>query len=237
MDWPGRLSAVLFLPGCNFRCPYCHNSDLVLKGNALPDWPLIPIIERLRNLKGWVEGVCITGGEPTLHAELPDIFAALKSAGFRTKLDTNGTNPGMLARLIKEELMDYVAMDVKAPLNPHLYSRCTGAFAPIRKIEKSIAILMGSKIPYHFRTTVVPKLHSPEEILHLAAQLYGARSFKLQNFNPGNTLDPAFQNEIPFEPEVFKELQLMCSAVISGKPCDLPDSLLEIKSWAKYQRV
>ncbi len=198
---------MLFLPGCNFRCPYCHNADLALGGLGLSTWPLSVILARLKQLRGWIDGVCVTGGEPTLQAGLPSILAVLREHGFRTKLDTNGSNPDMLRRLLNDGLVDYVAMDVKAPLNMFAYSQCTGGLAPLRAVEESIGILIKSNVSHQFRTTVVPRLHTIEDILRLAEQLRGAMDYRLQNFNPGRTLDPSFQNEPPYEHATFRELE------------------------------
>lgn len=231
IDWPGRLTAVLFLPGCNFRCPYCHNADLALGGLGLPTWPLSSISERLKQLRGWVDGVCITGGEPTLHSCLPEIFALLKNQGLKTKLDTNGSNPEMLEGLIDEGLVDYVAMDVKAPLNKFAYAQCTGVVPPLDKIRESIHILMKKDIHHQFRTTILPKLHSIEDILRLAEQLRGAMGYKLQNFNPGNTLDPAFENEPPYDHTTFCELQRRSQNIVSlsGLPLAMAGRGLEAR--------
>jgi len=231
IDWPGRLTAVLFLPGCNFRCPYCHNADLVLGGHGLPTWHLSSILERLKQLRGWVDGVCISGGEPTLQSYLPEIFALLKNQGLKTKLDTNGSNPEMLEGLMDEGLVDYVAMDVKAPLNRFAYAQCTGVIPRLENIRKSIHILMKGNIPYQLRTTILPRLHSIEDILRLAEQLRGAMDYKLQNFNPGRTLDRSFQDESPYDYTTFCELQRRSQNIVSlsGLPLAVAGRGLEVR--------
>lgn len=215
VDWPGRLTAVLFLPGCNFRCPYCHNADLALGGRGLPTWPFPSILECLKELSGWVDGVCITGGEPTLHSYLPELFTVFKRQGFKTKLDTNGSNPEMLERLINESLVDYVAMDVKAPLNRFSYAECTGVVPPLENIQKSMNVLIKGDIPYQFRTTILPKLHTIHDVLRLAEQLRGAMDYRLHNFNPGRTLDPSFENESPYDHTTFRELERRARDIVS----------------------
>ncbi|MFH1148167.1 MAG: anaerobic ribonucleoside-triphosphate reductase activating protein [Pseudomonadota bacterium] len=215
VDWPGRLCAVLFLPGCNFRCPYCHNPDLATGGRSLPAWRFSSILKRLGELKGWVESVCITGGEATIHNFLPDLLFELKDKGFQTKLDTNGSNPKVLEYLFQKSLIDFVAMDVKAPLSEPLYGRCTGVIPPLAEIKESIELIMEEGTAYQFRTTIVPRLLGIEDVLNLAGQLRGAKDYKLQNFNPGATLDPAFQNEPPYEYSTFRELQRRCLDIIS----------------------
>lgn len=205
----------MFLPGCNFRCPYCHNPDLATGGRNLPAWDFSSILKRLGKLKDWVEAVCITGGEPTIHNFLPDLLFDLKNQGFRTKLDTNGSNPRVLENLFKKGLVDFVAMDVKAPLSEPLYERCAGVKPPLAEIKESIEIIMAEGVSYQFRTTIVPRLLGIEDVLSLAKQLRGAKDYKLQNFNPGTTLDPAFQNEIPFEYSTFRELRRRSLDIIS----------------------
>lgn len=184
-------------------------------GQELPDWPFSSVLERLKQLSGWVDGVCVTGGEPTLHSSLHEILAMLQRQGFKTKLDTNGSNPEMLEKLIGEGLVNYVAMDVKAPLNTFSYARCTDVVPPLDNIQKSINILIKGDIPYQFRTTILPKLHSRDDVLRLAEQLRGAMSYKLQNFNPGTTLDPSFQNESPYDHHTFRELQRRVRDIVS----------------------
>ena len=127
IDWPDKICAVLFLPICNFRCPYCHNHGLILRPEEYEtlSWPFIR--ERFQTLRGWLDGVCVSGGEPTLHPDLPDLLAAIKALGFPVKLDTNGTRPKVLHFLVDEKLVDFVAMDVKAPAGSRtLQSLCRG---------------------------------------------------------------------------------------------------------------
>ncbi len=186
-----------------------------MRGQELPTWSLASIVTRLKELRGWVDSVCITGGEPTLHSHLPEILGRLKKRGLKTKLDTNGSNPEMLERLIGEGLVDYVAMDVKAPLNGFSYAQCTGVVPSLENIQKSINILVKGPIPYQFRTTILPELHTVDDVLRLAEQLRGAMDYRLQNFNPGNTLNPSFQNESPYDYKTFRELQRRARDIVS----------------------
>lgn len=181
----------------------------------MPAWDFSSILKRLGELKDWVEAVCVTGGEPTIHNFLPDLLFDLKKQGFRTKLDTNGSNPRVLENLFKKGLVDFVAMDVKAPLSEPLYERCAGVKPPLAEIKESIEIIMAEGTSYQFRTTIVPRLLGIEDVLNLAKQLRGAKDYKLQNFNPGTALNPAFQNEIPFEYSTFRELQRRSLDIIS----------------------
>ncbi len=206
VDWPGKVASVLFLPGCNFRCPFCHNHQLVLNPAGHEDIPRTYIMARLAELKGWVDGVCITGGEPTIHPHLPSLIAEIKGAGFLVKLDTNGSHPHVLESLVERGLVDCVAMDVKAPLNEVSYSRAAGVPADLEKIQESICFLKKGKVTYQFRTTVVPALHKEEDLLHLAHHLSGSSSLTLQNFNPEDPLDPRLKETSPYTEEWLQEI-------------------------------
>jgi pyruvate formate lyase activating enzyme len=190
VDWPERICAVLFLPYCNFRCPYCHNHELVLSPGrfATLSWDFIR--GRLKTLADWLEGVCVTGGEPTLHPDLPDLLSGIKSLGFPVKLDTNGSRPQVLRFLVREGLVDFVAMDVKGPLETEQYSRCAGVRVDLQPIRESIDFLMSGPVPYQFRTTVVPHIHSPEIMARLSRDLQDARQWARREFRAGDVMDP-----------------------------------------------
>ena len=207
LDWPGKICSVLFLPGCNFRCPYCHNHPLVFHPGQFASISLKEILQRLRSFKGWVDGVCLTGGEPTLHADLPLLIREIKEMGLLVKLDTNGSNPEMLEKLIDKREVDFIAMDVKAPLDPFSYRRSTGLSIDLALVSKSIEILKRGKVEYQFRMTVVPQLHSEEEIQVLGQQLRAGRRLILQNFNPENPLDPSLKKTNPYDPKFLKEME------------------------------
>ncbi len=188
IDYPGRVACTLFTFGCNFRCPYCHNPELVIDDGA----PLIPESDVLRFLevrKRFLDGVCITGGEPTLHNDLPNFIKRVKDLGYSVKLDTNGTSPETLRRLIGGRLVDYIAMDVKAPLEK--YESVVRVTVDGSRIAESVEIIKA--FPEHeFRTTVVPELLTREDILAIARWLKGARRFFIQQFKPTKTLDKIF---------------------------------------------
>jgi pyruvate formate lyase activating enzyme len=167
VDWPGKVASVLFLPKCNFRCPFCHNRSLVENPEGHEDIPLAYIMARLADLEGWVDGVCISGGEPTIHPLLPSLIAKIKAVGLAVKLDTNGTRPHVLKALIEKRLIDCVAMDIKAPLNETSYARAAGRAVDLAAIQESISLLKQGKVEYYFRTTVVPALHKGEDLLLL----------------------------------------------------------------------
>ncbi|MBO3839377.1 MAG: anaerobic ribonucleoside-triphosphate reductase activating protein [Thermoproteota archaeon] len=188
IDYPGRVACTLFTFGCNFRCPYCHNPELVVD-DGTPPIPENNIFRFLEERKGFLDGICITGGEPTLHDDLPNFIEKIKGLGYSVKLDTNGTNPKMLKQLIEEKLIDYIAMDVKAPLEK--YENVVKAKIDIGKIVESIEIVKAFR-EHEFRTTIVPELLSREDIVTIARQLKGARRFFIQQFKPSKTLDKTF---------------------------------------------
>jgi pyruvate formate lyase activating enzyme len=207
LDWPGKLCSVFFLPSCNFRCPYCHNHPLVFHPEQYATIPLKDIFNRLHSLRNWIDGICLTGGEPTLHTDLPSLIREIKRHGFLVKLDTNGSNPQRLENLIDAGEIDFVSMDVKAPLDPFRYSRSTGLSTNLKPILESIKILKRGKAEYEFRMTVVPGLHTEEDIRVLGDQLRVGKRFILQNFNPENPLDPSFKSIIPYDPKVLKKIE------------------------------
>jgi pyruvate formate lyase activating enzyme len=207
LDWPGKICSVLFLPRCNLRCPYCHNHALVLRPEEVPTFPLKGVLNRLRSFRGWIDGVCLTGGEPTLHADLFSLVRKIKELGFPVKLDTNGSNPGLLDRLIAERAIDFVSMDVKAPVDPVRYSRAAGLPVDLNRIWKSTQILKRGDVEYGFRTTVVPGLHTADDILLLGQQLRAGARMTLQDFNPENPMDPTLKETRPYGPERLRELE------------------------------
>jgi pyruvate formate lyase activating enzyme len=207
VDWPGKICSVFFLPYCNFRCPYCHNHPLVLHPEQFRTVPVEDALERLHSLGGWVDGICVTGGEPTLHPDLPDLIRKLRNHGFLVKLDTNGSNPAMLEALVEMKEIDFVSMDVKAPLDAVSYRRSVGLPIDLAPLLKSIDGLRKGEVEYEFRMTVVPGLHREEDITHLASQLRAGRRFVLQNFNPENPLDPKLRSTPPYDPEMLKKME------------------------------
>ncbi len=200
-DWDGRVSSVLFLPGCNLRCPFCYNKNLVLNPEEMRTIPETRIEDYLRSNKEWIDGVVITGGEPTLHQDLPSLCRRLKKMRFEVKLDTNGTNPTAARELIERRLVDYVALDVKAPLMTEKYSRASGvpAASYLDRVKETVQLLLEGTIEYEFRTTVVPSLHTIEDVEAICQTITGCRKYVLQNFKPDvETIDPAYQNLTAF---------------------------------------
>lgn len=215
IDFPGRPAATVFLCSCNFRCPWCYSKELVLPEEIEKQ---LKISEKeffsfLKERKGMLEGVVICGGEPTIHKDLPNFIEKIKDLGYLVKLDTNGSNSDLLKNLIDKKLVDYVALDVKLP--KERYQEVLGVNA--KEIEESIKILKDEKIDYEFRTTVIPTVHTKEDIVKIAQWLaqptrlrqgYGGQGkYYLQSFKPEKTIDPEFEKIKPYSEEYLKEIQ------------------------------
>lgn len=198
------MSSTIFLGGCNFRCPFCHNVELVLHPESLPTFPEDFFRSYLESRRGWLEGICVTGGEPLLHEDLGGLLQLIKSEGFLVKLDTNGSLPVRLGALIREGLIDSVAMDVKA--SPDKYQQATGGFRVLDRVLESISLLKSSDVSLLFRTTVVPGLIGPDEIEAIGRMLKGSPRFQLQAFSPGKTLDERLQSVNPASADEMKVL-------------------------------
>jgi pyruvate formate lyase activating enzyme len=211
LDYPGKVSAIAFVGGCNFRCGFCYNRDLVLNPQGLPSIPGEEVLGYLDANRDWLDGLVLTGGEPTLHPELPSFLEKVKRLGFSVKLDTNGSNPKMLAELIEKHLVDYVAMDVKAPLVEEKYQAVIGTQANgmLKEVEKSIELLRNSNgIDYEFRTTVVPGLTSKEDIALIAERISGAKRFYMQQFKAdGSHVDEKYSHVVPYPLELLQEVR------------------------------
>jgi pyruvate formate lyase activating enzyme len=216
VDWPGKIASIIFLPLCNFRCPYCHNYDLVLDPDQFPSFPMDYIIGQLRHLRNWIDGVCITGGEPTLLPNLTELIKTLRNEHMLVKLDTNGSQPEIVEQLIRDRLVDCISMDVKAPFDTELYSRCAGVQVNLDNIKASVDLLRSNCIPYQFRTTVVPTLHTEENLMQLAHELEGCSGLKLQNFSPVHTLDPEYLKIVPYSEDELASMQDEVNLSLSG---------------------
>ncbi len=197
VDWDGKITSVVFLPGCNFKCVFCHNHKLVFNYKNLPDIPWDEIKKKLLHHKGWVDGVCISGGEPLMNPGLVPLIEEIRNLDFLVKLDTNGTIPDLLKNLFDNKLIDYVAMDLKAPLDER-YDRITQTKVDLSKIRESINLILKSKIDYEFRTTMVPGYLGKDELIAIAKEIKGAKKFILQNFNPKDTLDIELKKVQPY---------------------------------------
>jgi pyruvate formate lyase activating enzyme len=191
IDYPGRISCVLFLSGCNFECPYCHNPQLAGDPESRPEAiGLEEVSAFLAQRRGWLEGVVISGGEPTLHPDLPVLCRRIKDLGYPVKLDTNGSRPLMLQGLVREGLVDYLAMDIKT--EPERYHEGLTRQCDQATLLASLQILMDCGIPYEFRTTCVRPLVTPGTIEHIARLIAGSRFYALQPFRESQILHPDF---------------------------------------------
>ena len=181
LDYPGKVASTIFTGGCNFRCPYCHNRDLVIPPSDVNAYTEDEIFTHLSQKKKVLDGVCISGGEPTLHKDLPEFISKIKELGLLVKLDSNGTNPQMLKELVKNGLIDYVAMDIKHSKEKYntIASMKTFDLSPI---EESVDFLKEGHVDYEFRTTIVEELHSEADFIELAKMLKGAKRYYLQKF-------------------------------------------------------
>ena len=186
LDFPGKVACTVFLTGCNLRCPYCHNTDLVLTKDNGKYISEKEFFEFLLSRKGKLDGVCITGGEPTLYPNLTNLIRRIREMGFLVKLDSNGTVPEILKLLLREKLLDYVAIDIKNA--PTRYAETCGADV-IEQVKKSAALLKNSNIDYEFRTTVCHPFHSPDGMQEIGRWLHGAKRYFIQPFvDSGNLL-------------------------------------------------
>ncbi len=206
IDYPGKLAATIFLSGCNFRCPFCYNPELVLPEKInISSLDQEEVFSFLNNRKGMIDGVVICGGEPTLHNDLLEFIAKIKEMNFAVKLDTNGSNPDIVSDLIAKNLIDYVAMDIKAPKKK--YEILTGKDFDMEQIEKTINILKDGNIDYEFRTTIVPLLLEKEDILSIAQWIRPAKRYYLQQFKVENTLNSEFSKLNPYSDEYLVEIK------------------------------
>ncbi len=208
IEYPGKISTVLFTGSCNFRCPFCYNRELVLHPEKLQSIGEPGVISYLNENRHLYHAVMVTGGEPTLHKGLPMFLAKVKRLGMLAGLETNGTNPEMLRELIKEKLVDFVAMDIKAPLAWDKYRLAAGISdrGMLQKVKRSVKMLLGSGLEYEFRTTVVPGMHTEDDIAGICDEIKGARRYVLQQFLPKNTLDERMSGLAPLG---SRELQAM----------------------------
>lgn len=201
IDYPGKIAAIVFTRGCDFRCAYCHNPELVNPEIFYPEIKEEVIIDFLEKRRHVLEGVVITGGEPLIHSDIAAFIKKLKAMDYAVKLDTNGTNPKLLKELIDKKLIDYIAMDIKHSLDKYHY--ITPSSPPIEAINKSIKIIMNSGLPYEFRTTVLPRHFKKEDFQNIGTLIRGARIYYLQQFRPIKTLNSEYQEE-----SSFSELEL-----------------------------
>ncbi len=213
LDYPSEIATVVFTPGCNFRCPYCHNPNL-LKFNSLYKHEEYLALDFLKKRVGKISAVVVSGGEPTLQNGLVEFFIKLKNMGFLTKLDTNGTNPDVLEYLTEKNLVDYVAMDIKGPL--HKYEQIARCKVDINKILSSINILKKSHVLYEFRTTVVKSLLKIDDFENIGQMIETAQIYYLQKFVKSNILDESFLFENTYSEQEFLQIKKILSKYVSN---------------------
>lgn len=215
IDYPGKTCAVVFTQGCMFKCKFCHNAEILdptAKGSLLESH----LFEFLSNRVSRLDGVTISGGEPCIQKELPVFIEKIKKLGFLVKLDTTGYYPRMLQNLLNKNLLDYIAMDVKAPLEKYEHITQTHVYA--QKLRESIRIIKESGIDYEFRTTLPRKILNPDDIMNIGKEINGAKRYVLQHFNNGKTLDPTLKSTPSFTNEevqvLKKQLKEYCEEVL-----------------------
>ncbi|MFA6105735.1 MAG: anaerobic ribonucleoside-triphosphate reductase activating protein [Patescibacteria group bacterium] len=208
LDYPGKVSCIVFTPGCNFRCGYCHNPEFVLpekvaalRPNFITEEAFFNFLDQRTTL---LDGVVVSGGEPTLMSDLEQFIEKIKSRNYLVKLDSNGNRPAVLKKLLAKNLLDYIAMDVKTSL-PR-YQGLVGPWAAEQQIAESIRLIQDSGIEYEFRTTLVKEVHTPDVIIEMCRLLKGAKKLYLQTFRPETTLNPVFGNYHPFSEKETMDL-------------------------------
>ena len=220
LDYPDKTACIVFTPGCNFRCGYCHNAEFVLpekiiqlKDSWIPEETFFNFLESRKNL---LDGVVISGGEPTLMGDLLSFAKKVKERGFLVKLDTNGSTPRVLEKLLHENALDYVAMDIKTSLEN--YPKVSGSCVMPNAIKKSVEMIMKSGIDYEFRSTLLEELHDEKTIHEMANLIRGARVWYLQPFRNAKTLDETFQNNHALPKEEMEQ--------IAAKHCGMIENII-----------
>ncbi|MBS3908909.1 MAG: anaerobic ribonucleoside-triphosphate reductase activating protein [Actinobacteria bacterium] len=218
LDWEGRLVTTVFLGGCNFHCPFCHNAELVTGAGRLPDvaWGIIEGV--LADKAGWIDGVCVSGGEPTLSEGLFELLRRVKSFGFKVKLDTNGSRPNVLKKLLEERLIDAVAMDIKTSFDK--YSLVSKTADSADRVRASIDLLVEAEakglLDAEFRTTVVPTIVEREDVIEVAQYLRdaGAGRYMLQQFNPKTVMRAEAGSIKPLRKDALEKLAAEISSIV-----------------------
>ncbi|MFA7244138.1 MAG: anaerobic ribonucleoside-triphosphate reductase activating protein [Patescibacteria group bacterium] len=227
VDFPGLVAATVFTRGCNFKCHYCHNPELVLPEKFNPLIPEEDFFEFLESRYGKLGGVCITGGEPTIHNDLPQFISHIKALGFQVKLDTNGTNPELLEKIIKDGDVDYIAMDIKSPIDKYRdvanfqfpisnFKKNSKSKKPpaascklIAGVQKSVKLIMNSDISYEFRTTLAKPLHNIDDMIGIGKMIKGTNKYVIQNYLKTKQIS----EEMKLAPFLDKELREMANAI------------------------
>lgn len=215
LDWDGKIVSTLYVAGCNFRCPFCHNAGLIEKPHEYETISPERIEKYLLDHEDFIDGICLTGGEPCLHQErgLFRFMKRIKAAGFQIKLDSNGTRPECLRTALREGLVDYFAMDVKGPLDER-YDRLAGVKTDLGKVKESISLIMESGVDYEFRTTVVPALVDAAGVEAIARHIAGARKYVLQQFMPDHCWDEKLRTVKPYERNKLEEMAALARPLV-----------------------
>lgn len=213
IDYPGKVAAVIFAQGCNFRCGFCHNASLIGLGapNSKSLIPTEEVLDFLKKRVGRLDGVVITGGEPTLQSDLAEFIEKIKEMGFTVKLDTNGSNPAVLGNLLTNNLVNFIAMDIKN--SPERYEETCG-YPFSKQIKESIELIMNSGVDYEFRTTALPAFHDKKSIEELAQNIKGAKRYTIQNFRNGNVYDQKLIDAKSFSKRELEELKKIAEKYI-----------------------
>ncbi|MEA2004220.1 MAG: anaerobic ribonucleoside-triphosphate reductase activating protein [archaeon] len=220
IDWDGMITSIIFLPGCNFRCPFCHNHELVSGWEKLEDKKVDPshVLEMLSDNAQWIDGLTVTGGEPLLQmGALVPFLKKVKKTGVKVKLDTNGSDPSSLRKLIDMKLVDYIAMDVKAKLEDSAYSKAAGVDVNLVRIKESIKLIISSGVDYEFRTTVVPGLVSGSDVLDIAKELKGCMLYALHKFHSENAWSEFCRKTKPYSDDEMKAMEKSASKYVPVK--------------------
>ena len=207
LDFPGRIASLVFFGGCNLTCPFCHNPALVLDPDQLPDYPLDAVLEDLAARRSFIDGVVLSGGEPTLAPELPELLAGARALGLQVKLDTNGLAPLVLDRLLAAGLVDYVALDLKTA--PERYGELHREPVASDKLLHSIRLLLEDRVDYELRTTCVPGMVEAADLHALGCRVRGARRWLLQQFVPQHALSADLQARAPYSAETLRAFAML----------------------------
>jgi pyruvate formate lyase activating enzyme len=219
IDYPQKVACTVFLSGCNFRCPWCYSGELVLP-EKIKNHPEIleeDFFTFLEKRKGKLDGVVICGGEPTINPDIDTFLEKIKGKGFLIKLDTNGSFPEIIEKLLQKNLLDYIAMDIKAPLEK--YKEVVGAEIDTEKIKKSVEIIKKSGINYEFRSTLISDFHTPEDIIKMGEIIQSAEKYFLQSFRPEKTIEDSFLLKSSFSKEEMEQFKEKLSSFV-GK-CEI----------------
>lgn len=219
IDYPGKIASVIFTQGCNMRCKFCHNHELIPINGSYSNYSEDEILYYLKKASGFLDALVITGGEPTLQSDLEDFIRSVKQLGVLVKLDTNGTHPKLLKKLIDEKLIDYVAMDIKHILDLSSYRELVGnqfSEHQLENVKESIALLKEADIEVEFRTTLIKEKHTVEDILNICKKLKTECLYSIQSFRPAKVLDQNYRNLNAYEKNEMQVLKKACKEYVSN---------------------